>query len=124
MVRSAAGAAVLESMEDWLSLIVKLDKLGHVLVSGWATEDQVSVGPPRFVVFVSGTGRLESYGRFLENRLRDAFGLTGVPIRLSLRSRDNALYGPTRLKNALEGSVSCGIDQNGVKSVPAEARPS
>jgi predicted GTPase len=45
---------------------------------------QVSVGRPRFVVFVSSTGRPESYGRFLENR---TFGLTGVPIRLSFRSR-------------------------------------
>jgi GTPase len=47
---------------------------------------QVAAGPPRFVLF-SG-GRIPSaYARFLENRLRDAFGFDGVPIRLTFRRR-------------------------------------
>ena len=33
-------------------------------------------------------------------------------------------YGPTRRKNVLDGSVSCGIDQNGVNVLPADERPS
>lgn len=48
---------------------------------------QVSVGPPRFVVFGTGTRHPDSYVRFLENRLREAFGFDGVPLRLSFRSR-------------------------------------
>ncbi len=48
---------------------------------------QVSVGPPRFVIFATGSGHSASYTRFLENRLRSAFGFDGVPLRLSFRSR-------------------------------------
>jgi hypothetical protein len=33
-------------------------------------------------------------------------------------------YGPTRRKNALDGSDPCGCEKNGVKSAPSEARPS
>jgi hypothetical protein len=35
-----------------------------------------------------------------------------------------AAYGPTRRKKALEGSLPWGWEKNGVKSSPAEARPS
>jgi GTPase len=47
---------------------------------------QVSVGPPRFVVFSSGPIPT-NYARFLENRLRQEFGFTGVPLRISFRRR-------------------------------------
>jgi len=47
---------------------------------------QVGVRPPRFVFFGRRTKFLpESYRRFLENRLREAFGFRGVPLRLSFR---------------------------------------
>ncbi len=48
---------------------------------------QVSVGPPRFVIFGTGTRPPDPYVRFLENRLREAFGFSGVPLRLSFRPR-------------------------------------
>jgi GTPase len=48
---------------------------------------QVGVGPPRFVIFTTGPVPPASYTRFLENRLRSAFGFSGVPIRLSFRRR-------------------------------------
>jgi GTPase len=48
---------------------------------------QVSAGPPRFVIFGTGGPYPDSYARFVENRLRDAFGFAGVPIRLSFRRR-------------------------------------
>jgi GTP-binding protein len=48
---------------------------------------QVSVGPPRFVIFATSTRQAESYVRYLENRLREAFGFDGVPVRVSFRSR-------------------------------------
>jgi GTPase len=47
---------------------------------------QVGSGPPRFVVF-SGGPIPRPYSRFLENRLREAFGFEGVPIRLTFRRR-------------------------------------
>jgi GTPase len=47
---------------------------------------QVGAGPPRFVVFSAGPIP-RTYARFLENRLRAAFGFEGVPIRLTFRRR-------------------------------------
>jgi GTP-binding protein len=47
---------------------------------------QVGSGPPRFVVFSAGPIP-RTYARFLENRLRQAFGFEGVPIRLTFRRR-------------------------------------
>jgi GTP-binding protein len=47
---------------------------------------QVAAGPPRFVLFSSGPVPA-AYARFVENRLRDAFDLAGVPVRLTFRRR-------------------------------------
>ncbi len=48
---------------------------------------QVGTGPPSFVIFGGAKEPDAGYQRFLENRLRRAFGLRGVPIRLTFRSR-------------------------------------
>lgn len=49
---------------------------------------QVAVKPPTFVVFVNEPELMHfSYERFLENRLRDAFGFEGTPIKLIARAR-------------------------------------
>lgn len=49
---------------------------------------QVSVKPPTFVVFVNDPELMHfSYERFLENRIRDAFGFEGTPIRIYARKR-------------------------------------
>lgn len=49
---------------------------------------QVAVKPPTFVVFVNDPELLHfSYERFLENRIRDAFGFEGTPIKLLARER-------------------------------------
>ncbi len=49
---------------------------------------QTGSGPPRFVLFVSGTGKLHfSYVRYLENALRQAFPLAGVPIRFKIQGK-------------------------------------
>jgi GTP-binding protein len=45
---------------------------------------QVGAGPPTFVLF-GGRAPGPTYERFLENRLRRAFDLDGVPIRLKFR---------------------------------------
>jgi GTP-binding protein len=51
---------------------------------------QTAVSPPTFVLFCSEPGSVQpSYRRFLENRLRESFGLHGTPIRLRLRPRDH-----------------------------------
>ena len=49
---------------------------------------QVKAAPPTFVIFVNNEDLLkDSYKRYLENRLREAFGFFGTPIRLSARER-------------------------------------
>jgi GTP-binding protein len=51
---------------------------------------QVSVAPPTFVIFVNDPQLIHfSYRRYLENRIRDAYGFLGTPIRLILRQREN-----------------------------------
>ncbi len=49
---------------------------------------QARVNPPTFVFFVNDTQGVHfSYERYLENRLREAFGFQGTPIRLQFRPR-------------------------------------
>ena len=48
---------------------------------------QAGVCPPRFVLFT--TGFLDpQYRRFIEHRLRDAFGFVGTPVRIGVRVRE------------------------------------
>lgn len=50
---------------------------------------QVSVAPPTFVLFVNDAELLHfSYQRYLENRLREAFGFDGNPIRIIARNKN------------------------------------
>lgn len=50
---------------------------------------QVSTQPPTFVIFVNDPELLHfSYKRYLENRLRQAFGFEGTPIHIIARTRD------------------------------------
>jgi GTP-binding protein len=59
------------------------NRLGKVL---YAT--QVAVAPPTFVIFVNDPELIHfSYRRYLENRIRDAYGFLGTPIRLIFRER-------------------------------------
>ncbi|WP_028783046.1 ribosome biogenesis GTPase Der [Thalassobacillus devorans] len=50
---------------------------------------QVSIKPPSFVVFVNEPELMHfSYERFLENRIREAFGFEGTPIKIFARKRN------------------------------------
>ncbi len=50
---------------------------------------QKGVAPPTFVLFTNVATEFHfSYERFLVNRLREAFGLMGTPIRLQVRRRE------------------------------------
>ena len=51
---------------------------------------QAKTQPPTFVLFVNSEELLkDSYKRYLENKLREAFGFFGTPIRISVRERGN-----------------------------------
>ncbi len=49
---------------------------------------QVSVKPPTFVIFVNDKELMHfSYTRYLENKIREAFGFRGTPIKFIIRER-------------------------------------
>ncbi|MGH9176466.1 MAG: ribosome biogenesis GTPase Der, partial [Vicinamibacterales bacterium] len=49
---------------------------------------QTSVAPPTFVLFTNVATKFHfSYERFLENRLREAYGFIGTPLRITVRKR-------------------------------------
>lgn len=49
---------------------------------------QVAVKPPSFAVFVNNAELMHfTYKRFLENKIREAFGFTGTPIKIFPRNR-------------------------------------
>jgi GTP-binding protein len=49
---------------------------------------QVSVKPPTFVIFVNDRELMHfSYTRYIENRIRDAFGFKGTPLHFIIRER-------------------------------------
>ena len=51
---------------------------------------QVGVQPPTFVLFANNSSLMKDhYKRYIENKLRVAFGFFGTPIRISLRERSN-----------------------------------
>lgn len=49
---------------------------------------QINVQPPSFVLFVNNEDLLKDhYKRYIENKLREAFGFFGTPIKISVRAR-------------------------------------
>ena len=58
---------------------------------------QVAIEPPTFVLFARDADSVHfSYKRYLENRLRDAFGFGGSPMRLIFRERSQVELEPRR----------------------------
>jgi GTP-binding protein len=50
---------------------------------------QPSTKPPTFVAFVNRADLFHfSYQRYIENQIRETFGLTGTPVRFVIRERD------------------------------------
>src|SRR5688572_4091156 len=62
---------------------------------------QASTEPPTFVLFANEAANVHfSYKRYLENRIRDAFGFHGTPLRLVFRERDRETFEPRRPRRA------------------------
>jgi len=50
---------------------------------------QASTKPPTFIVFANRTDAIHfSYERYLANKLREAFGFTGTPLRLVFKGKE------------------------------------
>jgi GTPase len=65
---------------------------------------QAAVAPPTFVFFARDAGSVHfSYRRYLENRLRDAFGFDGTPIRLVFRERSAIRLARPRTRKGSSG---------------------
>ncbi|MBI2864770.1 MAG: ribosome biogenesis GTPase Der [Chloroflexi bacterium] len=57
---------------------------------------QAEIDPPTFVFFVNDPKLLHfSYQRYLENKLREAFGFEGTPIKLIFKPREEAKQTPS-----------------------------
>ncbi|OLA73873.1 MAG: ribosome biogenesis GTPase Der [Acinetobacter sp. CAG:196_36_41] len=49
---------------------------------------QASIEPPTFILFANNEDLMKDhYKRYMENKLREAFGFTGTPIRIAVRTR-------------------------------------
>lgn len=60
---------------------------GRVVKINYAT--QTAVAPPRFVLFCNYPDLVHfSYGRYIENKLREAFGFEGSPIEVSFQAKN------------------------------------
>ena len=92
------------ALNRWLAEVVKFHPPPSVRVGVAATPrktslkfiQQVSTGPPAFVIFSNhaGSSLAESYRLFLVRGLREQFGLEGVALRLFIRSRANPYLDP------------------------------
>jgi GTP-binding protein len=81
---------------------------------------QAGIAPPTFVFFASDAAAIHfSYRRYLENRIREAYGFHGTPIRLVVRDRAGA-KSPRRDGRSAAGGERRGRRTSGPK--PAGAR--
>ncbi|MDQ0350869.1 GTP-binding protein [Alkalibacillus filiformis] len=75
-----------EVIEDSLAINPTPSIKGQKLKILYTT--QVAAKPPTFVVFVNDPSLMHfTYERFLENRIREAFGFDGTPIKIYARQR-------------------------------------
>jgi len=59
---------------------------GRAININYAT--QIETAPPRFVIFANHPELVHfSYIRYLENKLREAFGFEGAPIEIEVRRK-------------------------------------
>lgn len=78
-------------LNQWLS---RIRETGHSVTKGKTIlrmkyVTQTATQPPRFTIFCNRPDVVtDNYRRYLENRLRDSFDLSGTPIRLSFKKKD------------------------------------
>ena len=73
-------------LEDATARVQPLTDKGRTLKIFYMT--QVGVKPPHFVIFCNDARLFHfSYQRYLENQIRAVFGLTGTPIKITIRQK-------------------------------------
>jgi small GTP-binding protein len=94
------------TLNKWLDETLHMQsppwRKGHQLRIKYVT--QVAVRPPTFMFFVNNPRLVHfSYERFLQNRLRQAFGFEGCPLRIKFRAKTKRVEDEMRAE---------GIDEN------------
>ena len=86
---------------------------------------QARVAPPTFVFFARDAGSVHfSYRRYLENKLRDAFGFLGTPVELVFRERAAVRLPRRRAGHPVKrGTGSGGRNGTGSGAKRSSARP-
>ncbi len=80
---------------------------------------QAAVAPPTFVFFAKAAASVHfSYRRYLENRLREAFGFDGTPIRLVFRDRESVKLPRRKPRAAAPGRGTARTPRPGVRPKP------
>ena len=86
--RRVSTAALNKVLRDAVASHPPASKPGKWLKFYYAT--QADITPPTFVFFCNDPKQVHfSYRRYLENRLREEFGFSGTPMRLSFRGRED-----------------------------------
>lgn len=91
---AAAARSARVSTSSLNRLLTEMREFGHTVVDGkrrlrmhYVT--QTGTEPPTFTFFVNHTDLVsDSYRRYIENRMREAFGFSGTPIRLRFRKKE------------------------------------
>jgi GTP-binding protein len=85
---------------------------------------QASIEPPTFVLFASGAEHVHfSYRRYLENRLREAFGFGGTPIRIVIRERSRIDLEPRRRRTPSGHGAKPGPKRAATSATKRGSRP-
>ncbi len=88
--RRVSTATLNRLLQEAVSAHPPASKPGKWVKFFYAT--QADVSPPMFVFFVNDPTQIHfSYRRYLENQLREHFGFSGTPIRMSFRSRHESV---------------------------------
>ena len=88
---------------------------------------QASIEPPTFVLFANEAANVHfSYKRYLENRIREAFGFNGTPIRLIIRERSRESFErrPPRRRGRPGRSSNGGRPSGGRRAAEPSRTPS
>ena len=91
---AAAARSARVSTSSLNRLLTEMREFGHTVVDGkrrlrmhYVT--QTGTEPPTFTFFVNHTDLVsDSYRRYIENRMRDAFGFSGTPSRLRFLKKE------------------------------------
>ena len=97
------------ALNRWLLEVTKRHtpprQSGRLVKIRYAT--QVSSSPPTFLFFTNRSGVVhETYQRYLENKLRENFGFSGVPLRMIFRAGGENPYAPGEEANAPKKKIS------------------